>query len=284
MSCFLSKFSFAQEAKQDSLPRWSQERKLGVLINQSSFDNWLAGGVNSFSGTLKMDYDLVYESQRWHWNTALDMALGYAKTMENDFLNKTEDQIELNSVLQLKTSKGWGFSSSFNLKSQNAPGYTFIEQDQAVERIKSSGFFSPAYLRLGIGMAYKKGQKVALQFNPLSARLIVVDQFFTKNLAQGEQFFGVDADKTARWEAGASVGFQSKISLAKNIELATAISLVANYLEEFKNIDMDATTSLNMKVNDYLSAVFEMQFLYDDNALADLQFRQVFGLAISLPF
>ncbi len=160
----------------------------------------------------------------------------------------------------------------------------FIEQDQAVERIKSSGFFSPAYLRLGIGMAYKKGQKVALQFNPLSARLIVVDQFFTKNLAQGEQFFGVDADKIARWEAGASIALQSKINLGTNIELKTALSFVANYLEEFKNIDLDATTTLNMKINDYLSTIFEIQFLYDDNALADLQFRQVFGLAISLPF
>jgi hypothetical protein len=39
-----------------------------------------------------------------------------------------------------------------------------------------------------------------------------------------------------------------------------------------------------MKVNEYLSAILEAQMLYDDNALADLQFRQVFGLAVSLPF
>lgn len=282
--CFLGKVGFAQKAEKDSLTGWKQERKLGVLINQSSYDNWLAGGVNSFSGTLNFDYSLAFQTEKWAWDSTLAMALGYARTAENNRLNKTEDQLELNTVLQRRTKKGWGFSSSFNLKTQNAPGYSFVEENQATERVKTSAFFSPAYLRLGLGMAYKKEQILALQINPLTARLIVVDQFFTQNLASGEQFFGVDADKTTRWEAGASIDLQSKITLAKNVTLGTNISLVANYLEEFKNIDLDATTTLDMKVNDYLSALFEVQFLYDDNAIADLQFRQVFGVAISIPF
>jgi len=39
-----------------------------------------------------------------------------------------------------------------------------------------------------------------------------------------------------------------------------------------------------MKVNDYLSAMIELQLVYDDNALKDLQLRQVFGIAIGFPF
>jgi hypothetical protein len=39
-----------------------------------------------------------------------------------------------------------------------------------------------------------------------------------------------------------------------------------------------------MKVNEYLSAMIEVQLVYDDNALSDLQLRQVFGIAIALPF
>jgi hypothetical protein len=284
LGLFVSSMLFAQEIEGDSLPRWKQERKLGVLINQSSFDNWLAGGVDSFSGTLNFDYDLRYQSDQWEWTTTLDAALGYAKNMGQDYFNKTEDQLEINTLLALKSSRRWNFSSSFNLKTQNAPGNNFIETAGNIERIKTSGFFSPAYMRLGLGMAYKKEKELALQFNPLNARLIVVDRAFTQNLAQGETFFGVEADKTTRWEAGASFALQSELLILKNIVMSNQLSLVANYLDEVKNVDVDYTINFNMKVNEYLSAILEAQMLYDDNALADLQFRQVFGLAVSLPF
>ena len=63
--------------------------------------------------------------------------------------------------------------------------------------------------------------------------------------------------------------------------LSTRLSLITNYLEELKNIDFDYTGTINMKVNEYLSALLEIQLLYDDNALADLQTRQVFGLVVA---
>ena len=284
LGLFVSSMLFAQETEGDSLPRWKQERKMGILINQSSFDNWLAGGVNSFSGTANFDYNLAYQTEKWNWTTTLDAALGYAKNKGDDYFNKTEDQLEINTILLRKSERAINFSSSFNLKTQNAPGNNFIEQEGDIERVKTSGFFSPAYMRLGVGIAFKKEDLIALQFNPLNARLIVVDQMFTSNLAAGETFFGVAADKATRWEAGASFALQSKITIAKNVVLSNNFSLVANYLEEFKNIDLDFISTLNMKVNEYLSAMLEIQFLYDDNALANLQFRQVFGLAVSLPF
>lgn len=284
LSLFKGGVLFAQEAEGDSLPRWQQERKLGILINQSSFDNWLAGGVNSFSGTVNFDYDLVYQTKKWDWTTTLDAALGYAKNTGVDYLNKTEDQLEINTIFELKSIRAWNFSTSFNLKTQNASGNNYVEQDGALERVKTSGFFSPAYMRLGIGMAYKKKKKIALQFNPVNARVIVVDQLFTQNIVQGETYFGVQADRVTRWEAGASFALQSELLLFKNVVLKNQLSLVANYLEEVKNIDLDYTATLDMKVNEYLSAILEVQLLYDDNALADLQFRQVFGLAVSLPF
>ena len=137
---------------------------------------------------------------------------------------------------------------------------------------------------LGIGIAHDKGDKLSIQFNPLTARLIVVDRSFTRRLALGESFFGVEADKTTRWEAGATLALQSKVELAKNMTLSTRLSLITNYLEELKNIDFDYTGTINMKVNEYLSALLEIQLLYDDNALADLQTRQVFGLVVALPF
>ena len=118
----------------------------------------------------------------------------------------------------------------------------------------------------------------------MTARLIIVDRSFTRRLALGESFFGVEADKTTRWEAGATLALQSKVELAKKHDPKYAPKPDYKLLEEFKNIDFDYTGTINMKVNEYLSALLEIQLLYDDNALADLQTRQVFGLVVALHF
>ncbi|MGE8379559.1 MAG: hypothetical protein ACN6PN_14445, partial [Sphingobacterium sp.] len=44
--------SFSQEAPTDTTKTWTIKGENTFLINQSSFSNWAAGGVNSFSGNL----------------------------------------------------------------------------------------------------------------------------------------------------------------------------------------------------------------------------------------
>ena len=281
----LGQYLFAQEKAQDSIKTWHKEGKIGVLVNQSSFKNWLAGGTTNFSGTMNFDYKIVYKNEAWLWTSIADIALGFAKIDSEEFVKKTEDRLEINSQLERKSLKPWKWSSSFNLKTQNTPGYTFVaNENNSIERIKSTGFFSPAYLRLGLGASYKKSEAFAFQFEPLTARVIIVDQIFTQSIGPEERYFGVKQGETTRWEAGVSLAMQSKVELLKNVFFSNKISLFSNYLEDIKNVDLDYTGTLNMKVNDYLSAMIELQLVYDDNALKDLQLRQVFGIAIGFPF
>jgi len=281
----LGQYLYAQEKAQDSIKTWHHEGKIGVLVNQSSFNNWLAGGTTNFSGTMNFDYKIVYKNEAWLWTSTADIALGFAKIDSEEFVKKTEDRLEINSQLERMSLKPWKWSSSFNLKTQNTPGYTFVaNENNSIERIKSTGFFSPAYLRLGLGASYKKSEAFAFQFEPLTARVIIVDQIFTQSIGPEERYFGVKQGETTRWEAGVSLAMQSKVELLKNVFFSNKISLFSNYLEDIKNVDLDYTGTLNMKVNDYLSAMIELQLVYDDNALKDLQLRQVFGIAIGFPF
>lgn len=281
----LGQYLFAQEKAQDSIKTWHKEGKTAVLVNQSSFNNWLAGGTTNFSCTMNFDYKIVYKNEAWLWTSITDIALGFAKIDSEEFVKKTEDRLEINSQLERKSLKPWKWSSSFNLKTQNTPGYTFVaNENNSIERIKSTGFFSPAYLRLGFGASYKKSEAFAFQFEPLTARVIIVDQIFTQSIGPEERYFGVKQGETTRWEAGVSLAMQSKVELLKNVFFSNKISLFSNYLEDIKNVDLDYTGTLNIKVNDYLSAMIELQLVYDDNALKDLQLRQVFGIAIGFPF
>ena len=274
-----------QEKDKDSLAFWNHQKKIGVLLNQASFSNWLAGGVNNFSGTLRLDWQLDYCSEQWEWNNLLDAALGYARTQGVASFRKMDDQLTFHSTVQLRSKKVWNFSSSFQLKTQNAPGYDFSTgTNNSSDRKQISNFFSPAYLSLGVGVTYAHTPRIKVAINPLNARVIVVDRTFTRSLEKGKAFFGVVAGKSARWEAGMAVTIQNDLPIATNIRLRNHLNLVANYLEAFKNVDVDHTLSVEMKVNKLLSALLEFQWVYDDNALAQIQARQVFGMAISLPF
>ena len=70
---------------------------------------------------------------------------------------KTDDRLELNSLLGLKAKGFWYYSLIFNFKTQFRTGYKY-EKDQNEKEIRTefTDFMSPANILLGPGMLWKK--------------------------------------------------------------------------------------------------------------------------------
>ena len=215
--CFchlLSVDAQAQEQPSDSLLGWSQNRKMSVLVNQSSFSNWLPGGISNFSGTL--NYATLCTKAKNGPGQPMSLVPGMPKHSENAF--KNGGSVEVQSQFARNQAR-MGCTFSFNLKTLPCGLEEKQDQDQqALTRI--SGFFSPAYLRLGAGFRHQKSEKFQIEINPIMARLIIVDKAFTQNLPADATYFGVAAGQTVRWEAGGAVNMQSKLTLAENITWA----------------------------------------------------------------
>ena len=275
---------FAQNEKlKDTL--WIKEGKVGVLANQANFGEWLGGGTNSFNGIVNLDYKINRRRKQWDWTTIIDASLGFTKTESSNFYKKTVDHLEINSVLARVGENPWGFSSSINLKSQWIAGYDFSEGSSGEEiSTKITDFLSPLYARFGFGFTYKKSKSFSLQIEPITGRLIYVSDKFTKDLAPGETYIGVKPNSQTRWEAGLSLSAQGEWPLLPNVILRNKFNLISNYLEEFKNFDFDYTMTIDMKINNYLSTQLEIQLVYDDNAIAKMQSRQVFGVSAGFSF
>ena len=60
----------AQDAApvQDTIGPWTTKGNASLLFNQSTFDNWIAGGENNISGTLGLNYDFNYKKEDWSWD------------------------------------------------------------------------------------------------------------------------------------------------------------------------------------------------------------------------
>ncbi len=54
----------AQEQEKDSVFKWIKKGLFTLLFNQASFSNWIAGGENSVSGTVSINYDFNYKMWR----------------------------------------------------------------------------------------------------------------------------------------------------------------------------------------------------------------------------
>lgn len=267
--------AFAQESEEEPTVTegWKRSGKFTILFNQSAFSNWTAGGENTLSGTLGLNYDINYFSENITWDTKIIVSYGITKNQDED-QQKTDDRLEINSVVGKKASGYWYYSWFFNGKTQMDVGY---DPDTDLE---ISHGFSPLYLQTGPGMLWKKSDNLKVNFAPATSKLVLVHSHFTEF---GESF-GVEQGKSTRYEFGVAIGAYYKLTLMENVTMENILNLYSNYIEDPQNVDLDYTMNLEMTINKYLSANLSFQTIYDDNAYQGFQIREVFGLGVNFGF
>ena len=264
--------SFAQNTEEPQ-PNWTKKGIITFLVNQSSFENWIAGGISNVSGALALNYDFNYQKNDWTWENKLIANFGLTKIKDQD-IQKSSDLLEWNSVVGKKAKGYWYYSAFLNFKTQFA-------DDLDKDTKGPTKFLSPGYLQFGPGLLWKKSDHLKVNIAPTTSRLIIVDKDLTE---PNKAYFGVEEGKSTRYELGASVGAYYKLDLMKNISMENILNLYSNYLEDPQNVDLDYTMNLVMSVNDFISANLSYQTIYDDNAFKGLQTRQVFGIGINYNF
>ncbi|CAI8424544.1 DUF3078 domain-containing protein [Flavobacteriaceae bacterium] len=258
---------------EESKPNWTKKGVITFLVNQSSFENWIAGGISNVSGTLGLNYDFNYQKNDWTWENKLIANFGLTK-IKNQDTQKSSDLLEWNSVVGKKAKGYWYYSMFLNFKTQFA-------DDLDKDTKGPTQFLSPGYFQFGPGMLWKKSDNFKVNIAPATSRLIVVD----KNLTEpNEAYFGVEEGKSTRYELGASIGAYYKFNVMENISMENILNLYSNYLEDPQNVDLDYTMNMIMKINKFISANLSYQTIYDDNAFRGLQTRQVFGIGINYIF
>jgi len=271
---FVSTFSIAQETAIDTKKHWTRKGVFTFLANQSSFSNWQAGGQNNFAGNIGFNYDFNYKNGDWNWDNKWIVSYGLTKIKGAD-TQKTDDRIELNSLLGKKASGEWFYSAFFNFKTQMDTGL-----DPATQTVKISHFFSPAFFQFGPGMLWKKSDNLKVNIAPATSKLIVVHDHFTEFGSS----FGVEQGETTRYELGAAINGYYKFNIMENVSVENILNLYSNYLEEAKNVDIDYQLNIVMKINKYLSTNFAFQTIYDDNAFRGFQTKQIIGLGVNYGF
>ncbi|MGN5954180.1 DUF3078 domain-containing protein [Sphingobacterium lactis] len=275
---------FAQEQETaDTTKTWTIKGENSFLINQSSFSNWAAGGVNSLAGNLIFNYDFNYKKDKWSWDNKLLAAYGQTHQKETGW-RKNDDRFALNSLVGLEASKKWLYTFFLNFNTQFTDGFEYKDNARGN---KISGAFAPAFLSFGPGIAYKESDNFKVNLSPISARFIMVGDESLRSR------YSVDLDKFSRNELGASLDAYYKVNVMENISLENILKLYSNYLQDPQNVDVDYLANLVMQVNKFISVNAAAQLIYDDNIDVPksngtqgpgLQVRQVLGAGVTYKF
>jgi len=280
---------FAQEKESN----WKTTGKISFLMNQSSFSNWQPGGDNAFSGNVSLNYDFNYSKNGWVFDNKLIANFGI-NAVEGEDIKKTDDRLELNSILGKQITEHWSVSFFGNFKTQFAPAYDDDDYTGpgSYRDFETSGFMKPGYLSFGPGFFWKKSDNLSVNLAPITSRFtFLTGEVFTLNddktlyeSSNDIETFGVDPGESVRFEFGLNLRGYYRVDLMKNINMENILTVFSDYIDKPQNVDVDYTMNLVMKINDAFSTNLTVQAVYDDNAFSALQVRQTFGIGISYNF
>jgi len=275
-------------ARKDTARHWTIHGQNTILVSQSSFSNWAAGGVNSFAANLVLDYDFDYKNGNWSWDNKV--ILGYGLSDQTGLgWRKNDDRIILNSLLGYKAAKYWLYTFYANFQTQFANGYAY---DANNARTLISAPFAPAYLTFGPGFAYKRSDNFRVNISPLAARITMVQNDSLAAIGA----FGVTPGENHLFEFGASLDAYYKVNIAKNITFENILKLFSNYRSQPQNVYTDYAANIYMKVNKLVTVNAGIELIADPNAKIPvtnngvteyhslLQTKQIFGAGLTYKF
>jgi hypothetical protein len=259
---------------------WSQEQPskywilngiTGLNLNQASFSNWTAGGVNSVAFSALGKFSANYKMKNVTWNNNLNLLYGMVKN-QDETLKKSEDIIELISVLGTDISKKWAFTGYVSFRSQFADGY-----DKDNDSIRISKFMAPGYLTLSPGFRFKPNDWFYIILSPATAKFtFVADQTLADQGSFGvkpAEYDSIDGNyvKVKDGEKmliyfGPFLEAYMKKEVAKGLTFESRLNILYTFInrENLEPYDADLSWEnfLNYSIAKYFSISVFLHFVY----------------------
>ena len=276
---------------------WTESADLNIGFNQTGLTNWAAGGYNTMNLSAGLDAKANYKKALMSWNNRLQ--LNYAFLHSSDKLGlfqKSNDRIYLESKWAYQTAKDskWNYSAAFDFRSQftDTPA-KYIQYDSnndssigegdkwKGEGLKS-GFISPAYTNLALGLEWKPNNWLDINMAPLTGGFTIVDnpllrKIYGMELRCAEDDPGYvaanatnDAAKygpyfrSAKFQFGAQVKADMKFTINENLKYETQVVLFTDYLDHpFTWVRVNWDNKISWKIAKYFNIAFNTWLIYD---------------------
>ena len=282
---------------------WTSSVKTQINVGQTSLTNWAAGGDNTFSLAAFIDGNANWKKGDMFWNNRLQLDYGFLYASSKPILQKNTDRIYLESKWGYKTEKmkKFYFSANFDFKSQFSNGYDYLTPTSLVDennnkltgaalveawneaRVLKSGFLSPAYTNLALGIDYVPTKWLSINFAPLTGGFVIVRTpelraAYSMNEKEGVTQEMRDAAASdpvalgnlynpAKFEFGAQLKADAKVNVNDKFSYSTQLVLFANYLDIKHCPRINWDNRIDWKLAKYFSLTLTTNLIYDDTIM-----------------
>ncbi len=273
--------------------KWEKGGMISLALTQGGSRNWAPGGDRF---TIAANGFLNLYAKHTCGRNHLDLSgdFNYGMQNSNAFgIVKNDDKLELN----IKWSREWGTTARqrkwrygvlVNFRTQFNDGFDFDNVPEGGSPKRVSSFLAPGIAVVSPGVDYVT-KHVTVHFSPIAGRWILVPNRPYELAAN----YGVKARQEVKNEFGffASVGYQGEI--IKNVSYRGRLDAYANYVDRTAgNIDWYMMNMIHFRINKYLSAIYSLDFQYDDDTKIfgynknrpGLQMKSIFGVGLNVKF
>lgn len=253
------------------------ETKTNLTFNQFSYSNWSGGGENSYNGKLTTLNTHSYKNNNLTIDSYLNAAIGLGE--KNSERWKTEDNLEINSVINYRIWGRWTYSLGINLSTQFARGYGSRDEPY------TSTFFAPATIKPFTGISYRHSDTQIVTIAPVSGNLLFVAD---ERLAAAGAF-GVDKGKRFKPTLGSYINVQWTQNIDRKgiITYKTSGQVFCDYKSApvlgWENW-IDITVLKYLKVGLYLNIIYDDQITPQEGNNTFWQLNQSLGIGVSYNF
>lgn len=258
-SCMAQQIDSLTVEEPDTL--WDLGGDININFSQVSLNNWAGGGQSSISLGNIVNMHANYDDRKNLWNNKFQGTYGLIRQGKGKGqpIRKSDDLFIIESQYGRNFSDNWMASALLNIRSQFAKGEEVaVLPDGRDSTWLVSEMFSPAYVQVAFGIAYKKNKVFNFTLSPLTSKNTIV---LNERLAPS---YGLEEGERIRSEVGASYNANFKKEIVKNVRLESNLNLFSNY-EKFQNIDVNWSVHFVLKVNKFITSSIITQLIYDDD-------------------
>lgn len=287
---------------------WFKGGFLNSNFNNVGLSNWAAGGQSSVSIAVIGNLFAIYRTQNLTWETYLDASWGNIRNGNSKLPDgtpnryfKNEDKIIILSKYGRKINTKLNYTALAEFKSQFLPGFAPFDPSTGILGSHISNFLAPAFGLISLGVDWKPNKAISIYASPLTGKFTLVNE---QRLADQGAFGVIGAKKDAngdlivgtgekfRPEFGWYVNIMFNKDVMKNVNVRSRIDLFTNYKTP-QLTDINWETTINMKVNKYITTSIFTHLIYDDDIdvkpesgmkSPGIQFKHVLGIGFSYMF
>ena len=250
---------------------WTHSVVAGLTLTQVAFKDWSQGGENALSYALALDGSSKRKGEEVDWANNYKFAFGQTR-LGSQGLKKTDDKIDLESVLTYKLGTYVNPYGAATFKSQFATGYKY--DDATGVKTPVSKFFDPAYLTQSIGVGYQPAPEIKTRLGAALREIITsvytqyADDPSTTTVEKTSVKGGFESVTNVEWKVGENMLFTAKL------ELFSAF-------DKLDQVIVRSDNTLAAKVNKYVSVIVNVQLINERAVTPRTQVKQTLGLSLS---